>query len=112
MYYNIGVIKKFSKSTGRHLRRRLFNKVIGLYCATLLKEKTPIQVFSDEFCEILKTPFLENTSRQLLLFYGKIFCQKNNKEPSEKKLNSWHKEKTLNTSKIYLFLFSLLPMIL
>ena len=27
----------------------LFNKVTGLYPATLLKEKTPIEVFSDEF---------------------------------------------------------------
>ena len=31
----------------------------------------PTQVFSGEFCEILKTPFLQNTSRQLLLFSGK-----------------------------------------
>ena len=36
----------------------LFNKVASLYSATLLKEKTPIQVFSDEFCN-----FLQNTSR-------------------------------------------------
>ena len=34
-----------------------FNKVSGLYPATSLKEKTLIQVFSDEFCEIFKTPF-------------------------------------------------------
>ena len=48
-----------------------FNKVTGLYPATSLKERTPTQVFSDEFCEILKAPFLQNTSRRLLLFYGK-----------------------------------------
>ena len=48
-----------------------FNKVTGLYPATSLKERTPTQVFSGEFCEILKTPFLQNTSRRLLLFYGK-----------------------------------------
>ena len=48
-----------------------FNKVTGLYPATSLKERTPTQVFSDEFCEILKTPFLQNTSRWLLLFCGK-----------------------------------------
>ena len=53
----------------------LFNKVIGFYPATSLKEWTPIQVFSDEFCEILKTPFLQNTSRRLLLLYEKIFYQ-------------------------------------
>ena len=52
-----------------------FSKVIGLYPAISLKERTPTQVFSDEFCEILKTTFLQNTSRRLLLFYGKIFYQ-------------------------------------
>ena len=62
-----------------------FSKVIGLYPAISLKERTPTQVFSDEFCEILKTTFLQNTSRRLLLFYGKIFYQQNNKEPSEKR---------------------------
>ena len=31
----------------------LFNQVTGLYEAPLLKEKTPIQMFSDEFCKIL-----------------------------------------------------------
>ena len=53
----------------------LFNKVIGFYPATSLKERTPIQVFSDEFCEIHKTPFLRKTSRRLLLLYEKIFYQ-------------------------------------
>ena len=48
-----------------------FNKVAGLYPAISLKERTPTQVFSGEFCEILKTPFLQNTSRRLLLFYRK-----------------------------------------
>ena len=50
----------------------LFNKVAGLYPAILLKEITSIQVFSDEFCEIHQTLIL-HISRQLLLFYGKMF---------------------------------------
>ena len=50
----------------------LFNKVAGLYSATLLKERTPTQVFSDKFCEILR----HNTSRRLFLFYGKYFTNK------------------------------------
>ena len=33
----------------------LFNKDTGLYPATSLKERTPTHVFSDDFCEILKT---------------------------------------------------------
>ena len=53
----------------------LFNEVIGLYPATILKERTPAQVFSDEFCEIVKTTSFQNTSRRLLLFYRKIFYQ-------------------------------------
>ena len=48
-----------------------FNKVAGLYPATLQKERTPTQVFSNEFCEILQTSSLQNTSRWLLLFYGR-----------------------------------------
>ena len=48
-----------------------FNKVTGLYPPTSRKERTPTQVFSGEVWEILKTPFLQNTSRRLLLFCGK-----------------------------------------
>ena len=48
-----------------------FNKVAGLYPATSVKERTPAQVFSGEFCKILKTTFLQNTFRRLLLFYKK-----------------------------------------
>ena len=62
-----------------------FNKVTGLYPATSLKERTPTQVFSDEFCEILKTLFLQNTSRRLVLFYGeKNFIKKIVKNPLRK----------------------------
>ena len=32
-----------------------------------IKKETVTQVFSCEFCEILRTPFLENTSGRLLL---------------------------------------------
>ena len=60
-----------------------FNKVTGLYPAVSLKERTPIQVFSGEFCEILKTPFLQNTSRRLLLFY--YFINKIVKDPRRKR---------------------------
>ena len=34
------------------------------YSATSLKERTPTQVFSDEFCEVLKITFLQNISRK------------------------------------------------
>ena len=35
----------------------VFNKIAGLYLAASLKERIPTRVVSDEFCEILKTPF-------------------------------------------------------
>ena len=47
------------------LPESLFNKVAGLYPATSLKERTPTQVFSDEFCEILKTEHLQATASVL-----------------------------------------------
>ena len=54
----------------RKIRRKIpvpeffFNKVAGQACNFITKE-TLAQVFSCEFCEILKTPFLQNTSEQL-----------------------------------------------
>ena len=71
-----------------------FNKVTGFYPATSLKEGTPTQMFSDEFWEMHKTPFLQNTFKRLLLFYGKIFCQCDSKKPSEKKKEKENKMET------------------
>ena len=54
---NGGVLRNFSKVTGKHLCQSLFfNKVAGLRPATLLK-KTLAQVFSYEFCEVSKNTF-------------------------------------------------------
>ena len=109
-----------------------FNKVTGLYPATSLKERTPTQVFSGEFCEILKTPILQNTSRRLLLLYGKKFqINKIVKNPLRKGNKTWKqlvRKTTTQTkqkhhhylhqvfipfyySKVSFFLFSLLAMI-
>ena len=64
MFYKIGVLKNFLKIYKKAtLLEYLFNKVTGVYPATSLKEKTPIQVFSDEFCKIHKIPFLQNIFR-------------------------------------------------
>ena len=51
-----------------------FNKVAGNYPATSLKERTPTQVFSDEFCKILNTPFVKPHSH-LLIFPRKTLRQ-------------------------------------
>ena len=53
-----GVLRNFTKFTGKHLRQSLFfNKIAGLRPATLLKKETLAQVFSCEFCEISKNAF-------------------------------------------------------
>ena len=57
-----GVLRNFAKFTGKHLHQ-------SLRPATLLKKRLA-QVFSSEICKFLRTPFLQNTSGQLLLNKG------------------------------------------
>ena len=52
-----GVLKSFSKFIRKHLCLNLLSNVAG---------PRPGQVFSREFCEFFRTPFLQNTSRRLL----------------------------------------------
>ena len=57
-----GVLRNFTKFTGKHLCQSLFfNKVAGLRPATLSKRRLWAQVFSCEFCEISKNTFLHRT---------------------------------------------------
>ena len=44
----------------------LFNNVFNVFLITSFS-KTPTQVFSVSFTKFLRTPFLQNTSRRLLL---------------------------------------------
>ena len=105
----------------------------GLYSATSLKERTPTQVFSGEFCKVNKTPILQNTSKRVLLFYGKkYFINEIVKNPLKKRgrMGEWKqlvrkttiqakKTSSLSASSLHivyyskmsLFLFSLIPMI-
>ena len=53
-----GVLKNFSKFTRKHLCQSLF-----------FKKETLAQVFSFEFCEILRTHFLQNTSSGCLWYF-------------------------------------------
>ena len=58
--------EKFRKvHTKAPVPESLFNEVAGLYPATSLKGKTPIEVFSDEFWKILKTEHLQATASVL-----------------------------------------------
>ena len=46
---------------------------------------TPRQVFSGEFCQILKTPFLQSTSSDYFCSTEKICYQQNIEEHSEER---------------------------
>ena len=64
-----GVLKKFTKFTGKYQCQSLFfNKVAGQAC-NFIKKKTLVQVFSFEFCESSKNTFLKEHSGRLLLYY-------------------------------------------
>ena len=69
VFFEKGVLGNFAKFTGKHLCKSLFlKKVAGLRQAcNFIKKETLAQVFSFEFCAILRTPFLQNTS-------GGCFC--------------------------------------
>ena len=67
-----GVLKIFTKFTGKHLRQSLFfNKVAGLKCSAslqlYLKKRLWRSCFPVNFAKLLRTPFLQNTSGWLLL---------------------------------------------
>ena len=54
------VLKNFAKFTGKHVRQ-------SLRPATLLKKRLWHRCFHVNFAKFLRTPFLQNTSRRLLL---------------------------------------------
>ena len=65
------VPRNFAKFTGKHLCQSLFfNKVAGLRPATLLKKRLWHRCFPVNFPKFLGTPFLQNTSRRLLLKFS------------------------------------------
>ena len=65
---SIGVLKNFTKFTGKLLCQSLFfNKVAGLRPATLLKKRLCQKCFPANFVIFSRTPFSQNTSRWLLL---------------------------------------------
>ena len=64
-----GVLKNFTKFTGKHLCQSLFfNKVAGFRFATLLKKILRRRCFSVDFAKFLRTSFLTEHIRWLLLF--------------------------------------------
>ena len=63
-----GVLRNFLKFTGKHLCQSLFfNKVVGLRPATLIKKKLWQRCFPGNFAKFLRTSFLTEHLRWLLL---------------------------------------------
>ena len=64
-----GVLRNISKFAGKHLCQSVFfNKVAGLRPATLLKKRLWQRYFLLKFEKFLRTPFLTEHLRWLLLF--------------------------------------------
>ena len=69
-----GVLRNFAKFTGKYLCHNLiFNKVADLRPATLLKKSLWHRCLPVNFAKFLRTPFLKNTSEQLLLDYFALY---------------------------------------
>ena len=64
-----GVLRNFTKFTGKHLCQSLFfNKVAGLRPATLLKKWLWYRCFPVNFVKFPRTPFFKEHLRWLLLY--------------------------------------------
>ena len=73
VFYKKGVLRNFTKLTGKHLRHSLFfNKVAALSPATLLKKRLWHKCFPVNFVKFQRTPFLHNTSGRLQSLFKKI----------------------------------------
>ena len=69
VFFKRGVLKSFTKYTGKHLSQSLFfNKVEA---CNLVKKETQAQVVSREFCEIFKNTFFTEHLQWLLLQLAK-----------------------------------------
>ena len=70
-----GVVRNFTKFTGKHLCQRLFfNKVADLRPATLLKKSLWYRCFPVNFVKFLTTPFFTEHLRRLLLLCQNKMC--------------------------------------
>ena len=78
MFFKKGVLRNFAKFTGKHLSGSLFNKVEGLRPATFLKKRLWHRCFPVNFAKFLRTPFLTEHLRWLLLsglaILNEVFC--------------------------------------
>ena len=67
VFFKKGVLRNFAKFTGKHLYQSLFfNKLEGIKSASSLKKRLWRSGFPVDFANILRTPFLQNSSARLL----------------------------------------------
>ena len=72
-----GIPRNFAKFTGKHLCQRLFfNKVTGLWTATLLKRSLWYRCYSMNFAKFQRTSFSQNTSGRVLLNHTSLLKKK------------------------------------
>ena len=68
-----GVLRNFAKFTGKDLcQSPFYNKVAGFRPVTLLEKRLSHRHFRVNFEKFLRTPFIQNTSRRLLLKFEKV----------------------------------------
>ena len=69
VFCRIGVLRNFAKFTPKHLSQSLFfNKVASLRPATLVKKRLWLRCFPMNFAKFLRTPFLTEQLRWMLLY--------------------------------------------
>ena len=75
MFIEIGVVRNFTKLTGKNLCQTLFfnNNVACLRLATLLKKRLWHKCFPVNFVKFLRIPCLQNTAGHLFLLLVKNF---------------------------------------
>ena len=110
-----GVLRNFSKFTGKHLRQilsfnkvagLLFNKVVGLRPATLLKNRLWHRCFPVNFCEISKNTFCYRTPPVA----ASVFCKRKDVAVKIEKLKAFI-IKYYNISKSYSVQFHLFDLV-
>ena len=73
MFFETDVLKNFSIFTGKHLCRGFFfNKVAGLHAWDFIKKRLQYRCFPVNIAKFLRTAFIKQHLRWLLLFVKKL----------------------------------------
>ena len=82
LFFKIGVLKKISNFTGKHLCWSLFDNVAGPQASNFIRKSLKHRCFHLKVSKFLKTPFLQNTlgrmplqTSRLTFFQKEVFQQ-------------------------------------